>query len=114
MKYLLQVYLNGAQQKLAHLPEAQRAAVVQDYVAFLRRPEVHDGNQLQPPATATTIHIVNGDLTATTGPYTAAGEPLGGYYLIEANDIATAVAIAAHNPAIHMGAAIEIRPVVER
>lgn len=42
------------------------------------------------------------------------GEALGGYYVAEASDMDSAVALAARIPAARMGGAIEVRPVVER
>ena len=114
MKYLLQVYLNGAQDRLAQLPATEREATVQEFVAFFHSPEITDGNQLQPPATATTIRIHDGRLTRTTEPHNPSTEPLGGYYLVEATDIDHAITIAARIPALRMGGAVEVRPVVER
>jgi hypothetical protein len=40
-------------------------------------------------------------------------EELGGYYLIEADDLDEAVAFAARIPAARFGGAVEVRPVVE-
>jgi hypothetical protein len=114
MKFLLQVYFNGAQNRLAQLPDAERAAIVQEYVAFFDSPEITDGNQLQPPATAVTVRVHSGELTRTTEPHDPSAEPLGGYYLVEATDLDHAVTIAARIPALRMGGAIEVRPVVER
>jgi hypothetical protein len=114
MKYLLQVYFNGAQDRLAQLPEAEREATVQGYVAFFRTPEVIDGNQLQSPNTATTIRVDEGQLNRTSEPHNPSAEPLGGYYLVDAADIDHAVAIAASVPALRLGGAVEVRPVVER
>jgi hypothetical protein len=114
MKYLLQVYFNGAQDRLAQLPTDDREATVQEYVAFFHSPEITDGNQLQPPATATTIRVHNGQLTRTTAPHNPSGEPLGGYYLVEATNIDHAINVAARIPALRMGGAVEVRPVVER
>ena len=114
MKYLLQVYLNGAQDRLAQLPATEREATVQEFVAFFHSPEITDGNQLQPPATATTIRIHDGRLTRTAEPHNPSTEPLGGYYLVEATDIDHAITIAARIPALRMGGAVEVRPVVER
>ena len=49
------------------------------------------------------------------GPFSSpSGEPLGGYYLVEADDADAAAALAARIPALRMGAAIEVRPVIER
>jgi hypothetical protein len=114
MRYLLQVYFNGAAARLEQLPEAERKAVVEEYEAFFQAPEVKDGNQLQPPATATTVRIREGETAQSGGPYSGAGEPLGGYYLVDAEDLDAAIALAARIPAARMGGAVEIRPVIRR
>jgi hypothetical protein len=114
MKYLLQVYFNGAQDRLAQLPDAEREATVREYVSFFQSPEISDGNQLQPATTATTVRIHNGRLTRASEPHDPSAEPLGGYYLVEAADIEHAITIAARIPALRMGGAVEVRPVVER
>jgi hypothetical protein len=114
MKFLLQVYFNGAQDRLAQLPDTEREATIQEYVAFFHSPEITDGNQLQPPATAATIRVHNGQLTRVEEPHDPSAEPLGGYYLVDATDIDHAVTIAARIPALRMGGAVEVRPVVER
>ena len=112
MRYMLQVYFNGAQQGLAELPESERQAIVEEYEAFFASPEVVDGNQLQPPATATTVSIHNGEIVRDAGPF--ADAPLGGYYLVEAADLDAAVELAACVPAARIGGVIDVRPVVER
>lgn len=114
MRYMLQVYFNGAQDKVAQLPAAERQAIVGEYVAFFATPEVMDGNQLQPPATAVTVRIEDRQRSITHGPFAEPGEPLGGYYLVEAADIDRAIDLAARIPAARMGGAIEVRPVIER
>ena len=114
MRYVLQVYFNGAQRQLEQLPEGERQAIIDEYVAFFQTPEVVDGNQLQPPATATTVRVHEGETVRSAGPFAATLEPLGGYYLIEASDMDAAVALAARVPAARMGGAVEVRPVVER
>jgi hypothetical protein len=114
MRFVLQVYFNGAQTRLDQLPEDQRQAVTGEYVAFFQSPAVQDGNQLQPPATATTVRVHDGETVATPGPFSSSGEPLGGYYVVEASDIDAAVSLAARIPAARMGGAVEVRPVVER
>ena len=113
MRYILQVYFNGTDERLKQLPEAEREAILQEYGAFFQRPEVKDGNQLQPPATATTIRAQEGELARSSGPFSP-GEPLGGYYVVEVSDINAAVAVAAHIPAVRMGAAVEVRPLIDR
>jgi hypothetical protein len=115
MKFVLQVYFNGAQERVAQLTEDERQAVIGEYVAFFQTPEVQDGNQLQPPATATTVRVRNGATVASPGSFAgSADEPLGGYYVVEAADMDSAVALAARIPATRMGGSVEVRPVVER
>src|SRR5919198_6080472 len=65
MRYMLQVYFNGAQARLEQLPDADRDAIVREYVAFFQTPEVKDGNQLQPAATATTVRVLEGETVLT-------------------------------------------------
>jgi hypothetical protein len=111
MRYMLQVYFNGAQERLEQLPEVERDAIVQEYVAFFQSPEVQDGNQLKPPASAVTIRVNDGETVRSAGPFPGSTEPLGGYYLVEAGDIDAAAALAARIPAARMGGAVEVRPV---
>lgn len=113
MKFMLQVYFNGADERLKHLPEAERQRIVHQFEAFFRRTEVEDGNQLQPSATAVTVRLHDGEVAHSTGPFPT-GEPLGGYYIVEASDIDAATAIAGQIPAVRMGAAVEVRALVER
>jgi hypothetical protein len=114
MRFVLQVYFDGAQERVDQLPEDERQAIIGEYVAFFRTPAVQDGNQLQPPATAVTVRVDDGRTVATRAPFAADREPLGGYYVVEATDIDAAVALAARIPATRMGGAVEVRPVVER
>ncbi|CAN5891558.1 YciI family protein [soil metagenome] len=64
------------------------------------------GQALQPTSTATTIR---GDVV-TDGPFAETKEALGGYYLIEAEDLDQALAIAKLCPA--PGGGVEVRPVM--
>jgi hypothetical protein len=114
MRFVLQVYFNGAQAQLDQLSEDERRAIVDEYIAFFETPAVHDGNQLQSPATAMTVRVHDGETVAARGPFASQAEPLGGYYLVEADDVDAAIALAARIPAARMGGAVEVRPVVER
>jgi hypothetical protein len=69
---------------------------------------------LHPTSTATVIRIQGtrgGDIVRTDGPYAETKEALTGYYLLEADDLEQAVAIAAELPAARNGA-VEVRPVI--
>ena len=54
----------------------------------------------------------NGDVVSTDGPYAEAKEVLGGFYLIEAEDLDEAIRWAAQIPAAWRGK-VEVRPVFE-
>ena len=73
----------------------------QKHAAVLR-----GGNALQPVSTATTIR----DGVVTDGPFIESKEALGGYYLIEADDLDQALAVAKEVPAPFGG--VEVRPIM--
>jgi hypothetical protein len=50
----------------------------------------------------------------TDGPFAETKEALGGFYLIEADDLDAALEIAARVPAARLGGSVEVRPLVER
>jgi len=68
--------------------------------------EIAGGNALQGTDTATSIR---GDVV-TDGPFVETKEALGGFYLIEADDLDQAIKIAAMVPARFGG--VEVRPVM--
>ncbi|MDQ4026397.1 MAG: YciI family protein, partial [Actinomycetota bacterium] len=70
--------------------------------------------QLQMPETATTVRVADGETLLTDGPFVDAKEYLGGIFLLEADNLDAATALAARVPAARMGGAVEVRPVVER
>jgi len=69
-------------------------------------------NRLQPPNTAVTVRVRDGNVSTTDGPFAETKEQLGGYYLIEASDRDEAVRVASRIPAARVGC-IEVRPVAE-
>ena len=111
MKYLLQIYPPAATEELA---ADERRAIVEEYLAIGRSPEVIGGEQLQPVETATTVRVESGETLLTDGPFVDAKEHLGGFCLVEADDLDAALEIAARIPAARMGGAVEVRPLVER
>jgi hypothetical protein len=112
MKYLLQIY--PAAGEFEGLSEDEQNAVVGEYDAIRQSPAVIGGEQLQPLETATTVRVENGQALLTDGPFIEAKEHLGGYYVVDADDLDVALEIAARIPAARMGGAVEVRPLVER
>jgi hypothetical protein len=114
MKYLLQIYDRGASERAARLPEEEKQAIVDEYLALEQLPGVIGGAQLRPVETATTVRVEGGQALLTDGPFVEAKEHLGGYLVVEADELDAALEIAARIPAARMGGSVEVRPVVER
>lgn len=72
--------------------------------------KIHAGEPLEAVATATCLRVRNGDKMTTDGPYAETKEQLGGFYVIEADDLDEAIAMASKIPAATTGT-VEIRPV---
>jgi hypothetical protein len=114
MRYLLQIYTGAAMSTWEQLSQAEKDGVTAEYMAIGQAPGVSGGAQLQPPATATTVRVKDGSTVTTDGPFAETKEALGGYYLLEADDLDAALELAARVPAARMGGAVEVRPLVER
>ena len=63
-------------------------------------------------ATATSLRVRDGKRFVTDGPFAETREHLGGYFLVDANDLDEAIGIAARIPGARKGT-VEIRPVLE-
>jgi hypothetical protein len=111
VKYALLIY---NQVWARDLPEDEREAVIGEYEAIFRSPGVLDGIQLQAADSATTVRADNGEALLSDGPFVDAKEYLGGLFVLEAENLDAATAVAQRIPAIHMGGAVEVRPIVER
>jgi hypothetical protein len=114
MQYMLLIYLDESVDEFSQLAESEQRAILDEYYAISEDPAVTGGTQLQPVDTATTVRVDDGRALMTDGPFATTKEVLGGYYLVEADDIDAALEIAARIPAARMGGAIEVRPAVER
>lgn len=67
---------------------------------------------LQSVATATSVRVRNGKALVMDGPFAETREQLGGYFLVEANNLDEAIALAARIPGARKGT-VEIRPLVD-
>ena len=108
MQYLLLIYDNEKRWSKGYDP-----AELTEYRAFGQQhaAAIKGGNALQPTSTAKTVRVRNGKPLATDGPFAETKEQLGGFYLVEAKDIAEATAIAAKIPGARHGS-IEVRPIM--
>ena len=97
----------------AQLSEDEQQAVFADYQAITANPNVTPGNQLDEPETATTVRVQDGRTLTTDGPFVELTEAVGGYMILEADDLDGAIEVAARVPAARLGGAVEVRPIVE-
>ena len=114
MKYLLQNYPGRSAEAAEKLSPDEQKAIVDEYLALRRLPGIVSGEQLQPVETATTVRVQNGETLLTDGPFIDAKEHVGGFIVVDVEDLDAALAIAARVPAARMGGAVEVRPLVER
>ena len=114
MKYLLQNYPGRSAETFEHLSADEQQAIVDEYLALRQVPGILTGEQLQPVETATTVRVQNGETLLTDGPFVDAKEHVGGFIVVEVDDLDAALELAARVPAARMGGAVEVRPLVER
>jgi hypothetical protein len=93
------------------LSEGEQQQVYADYGALNQTPGVQPGLPLGLPANATTVRVDNGQTLVTDGPFVGIKEAIGGFYVLEADDLDAAIEIASRVPAARLGGAIEVRPV---
>ncbi|NMO15622.1 YciI family protein [Pyxidicoccus fallax] len=114
MRYVLTIYENEKLWEALSKEEADQ--VMGEYFTFtdgIRKSGNYLGGEaLQPVATATTVRIRDGKRLTTDGPFAETKEQLGGFYLIEAENIDQAIAIASRIPTARTGC-VEVRPVME-
>jgi len=111
MQYALLIY--GAEGRWETFSEAEQQAMTEDYMAISRDPKTKAGADLGELTKATTVRVDNGKTLTTDGPFAETKEYLGGFYLIDADNLDEAIEIAAKIPAARTGGTIEVRPVVE-
>jgi hypothetical protein len=110
MQYMLLVYDDP---KVWNVSDEDMPKIYEEYAAVSRDKATKHSAQLQPIDTAKTVRVQNGDTLVTDGPFAETKEKLGGYYLVEADSIDDALALAAKIPSARLGGSIEVRPIVE-
>lgn len=113
MQYMLIIYVPPREAEITGDMDAGVRAVWDAYTKdLIDAGAMRGGEELHPPATATTVRSRNGERLLHDGPYADTKEQLGGFYLIEAPDLDAALAWAHRCPAAQYGA-VEVRPVVQ-
>src|SRR5438132_4818320 len=118
MKYMLLIHQGTAPtprtpDEWQSLSEDEQKAVYEAYRAINENPAVTSGLELAPPETATTVRVEDGKTLTTDGPFVEIKEAIGGYLVLEAEDLDAAIDLASRIPAARLGGAIEVRPIKE-
>ena len=113
MQYMLLIYSDEAKEPKPGSPEME--SHMGGYFRFTE--EVRSagkmvaGDALQPVGTATSVRVRDGAAQTTDGPFAETKEQLGGYYLLDCENLDEAIAYAQKIPSAAFGT-IEIRPVM--
>ena len=112
MRYMLLIYNDPADAPALDSPAGREQHDRWfDYTVELREAGVLiAGDPLEGAETATTVRVRGGERLTTDGPFAETKEILGGYYLIDVDDLDQALAWAGKMPNITYGT-VEVRPV---
>jgi hypothetical protein len=114
MQYLLLIY--GDEKAAADMSKEAIDAEMGEYTAYTENLEksgiMRAGEALHPTSAATTVRVQNGKTLTTHGPFAETKEQLGGFYLLDCNNLDEAIEWAAKCPGAR-GGSIEVRPVVD-
>ncbi len=111
MKYLLLIYLDeqtlsDTEREACYVESTQLAGALKSAGQYL------GANPLHPTSLATSVRVRDGKKVITDGPFAETREQLGGYFLVDAEDLDDAINIAARIPMARKGT-VEVRPVIE-
>ncbi len=111
MKYMVLMYANEALADQMTPDETKQ--IMQDWMTYMKEGQaagVLVGNGgLAPTANSTTVRVRDGKTMITDGPFAETHEQMGGYSLLDCQDLDEAVSWAAKIPTARYGS-IEIRP----
>jgi hypothetical protein len=111
MKYMLLIYgdengLSETERKDCYAESTQLAYDLHSNGQYVA------ANPLHPTSMATSVKVREGKRLVTDGPFAETREQLGGYFLVEAENLDDAIAMAARIPMARKGT-VEVRPVIE-
>ncbi len=111
MEYALLINVPPSWEELS---DAQREAFYREYEALRDEKGYLGGAELMPGQAAVTVRVTKGQMLTTDGPFANTKEVFGGYYLFQADDLASVLALAARIPAARIGGSVEVRPIRHR
>ena len=117
MKYMM--LIAGDEGAFEALPDGQRSDLYERISTFWNEHatagRIVEGAELEPSATATTVRIApDGRTSVSDGPFVEAKEMVGGYAILDVQDLDEAIRVASGWPERGHEVLLEIRPIVER
>ena len=111
MRYALLIYNDS--EVLERRPEEEQRRINNGIYEVLERPNVAGWLRLRNVEASTTVRYEQGRTLLTDGPFIDSKDYLGGFVLVESDNLDGAIAIAGELQELRAAAAIEIRPVLE-
>jgi hypothetical protein len=108
MQYVLLIY-QGTSLSTPRSEEEQKR-IYAEWAEVNKTPGLTGGLPMGLPENATTVRVEDGKTLTTDGPFVEIKEAVGGYAVLEADDLDAAIEVAARIPAARLGGAVEIRP----
>ena len=110
MKYMLLIYgdetaLNAAEREECYADSVRLTQQLDSAGQYI------GASPLYPTSTSTSVRVRDGKCIITDGPFAETREQLGGYFLVNAEDLDQAISIAERVPGVRWGT-VEIRPVI--
>lgn len=113
MQYILLIYANEAE--AANVPPEVREAGMAEWFSYTKNMQDAGhyvaGDALDPTSKARSLRLRDGERVVTDGPFAETTEQLGGYYIVDVPDEATALEWAAKCPGAKYGT-MEVRPLM--
>ena len=114
MRYILLIY--GDEQAWGAMSPEEQGSEFQAYDEFTQwlkdKGWYVAGDALHATASATTVRVREGETLSTDGPFAETKEQLGGFYMIDCENLDQAIDAASRIPAAR-GGSIEVRPILE-
>jgi hypothetical protein len=115
MKYMLLII--GDESRYSEMSEEEGAAQMALWDAYTKElvaaGALVSGEGLQTSTTATTLRVENDEPVLTDGPFAETKEQVGGFYVIDVENLDQAIEWAKKLPSTRNGGVTEIRPVMD-
>jgi hypothetical protein len=110
LRYALLVYNDP---EVDSRPEEQRRRITAGIREILERPNITGWVRLHDVEAATTVRYEQGRTLLTDGPFVDSKDYLGGFIVVEAENLDAALAVVGDLQEVRAAGAIEIRPIRE-